>query len=134
MSQLPQPADRFHPAEDLLNQLAFLLADGIPGMTRGAAIDRRADGFLRHMRRDRKRPYRGDEGGDIEILVPTHGAPGRRTRASPRDRRPCARAWLRDPSWIDGCRSFAIPHGNSPSDYRDRRAVVAALRPCVGSS
>ena len=33
MSQLPQPAYRFHPAEDLLDQLAFLLADGIPGMT-----------------------------------------------------------------------------------------------------
>src|SRR6266436_1021297 len=33
VSQLPQPAHRFHPAKDLLDQLALLLADGIPGMT-----------------------------------------------------------------------------------------------------
>src|ERR1700738_2530087 len=80
MPQLPQPANCFHPAEDLLDQLSFLLADGIPGMTAGAAVDRRPDGFLRHMRRDRERPYRGDEGGDIEVLVPADGTPGWRTR------------------------------------------------------
>jgi len=32
------------------------------------------------MRRDRERPDRGHEGGDIEILVPADGAPGGRTR------------------------------------------------------
>ena len=79
MPQLPQSADRFHPAEDLLDQLSFLLADGISGMTGGAAIDRRADRFLRHMRRDRERPYSGYEGGDIKILVPADGAAGRCT-------------------------------------------------------
>lgn len=79
VSQLPQPAHHFHPAKDLLDQLALLLTDGISRMTSGAAIDGRADRFLRHVRRDRERPYRGDEGRDIEILVAADGAPGWRT-------------------------------------------------------
>src|SRR6266511_1216726 len=34
-----EPADRFHPAEDLLDQFAFALTDGIPDMPRGAPVD-----------------------------------------------------------------------------------------------
>src|SRR3990170_4006199 len=51
MAQLAQAADGFHPAEDLLDQFPFPLADGIPPVARGAAIDGRAFGFLRDMRR-----------------------------------------------------------------------------------
>src|SRR5439155_11410750 len=39
MPKLAQPADGFQPAEDLLDQLPLLLADGVPGMARGPIID-----------------------------------------------------------------------------------------------
>src|SRR5512132_2011273 len=42
MAQLPQPADRFHPPEALLHQLAFLLTDRVPGVARRATVDRAA--------------------------------------------------------------------------------------------
>jgi hypothetical protein len=35
MTQLPHPADGFHPPEDLLDQFSFLLAGGIPRVARG---------------------------------------------------------------------------------------------------
>src|SRR5260370_20299696 len=41
MTGLAHHADSLHPAEGLLDALAFDHADGIAGMTRGAAIDRR---------------------------------------------------------------------------------------------
>jgi hypothetical protein len=34
-----EPTDRLHPAEDLLNQFAFALTDGIPGMPYGPPVD-----------------------------------------------------------------------------------------------
>src|SRR5260370_25196462 len=44
MTGLAHHADSLHPAEGLLDALAFDHADGIAGMTRGAAIDRRTAG------------------------------------------------------------------------------------------
>ena len=38
MAQLSQPAHRLHPAEDLLDQLPFLLADGIARVARDPAV------------------------------------------------------------------------------------------------
>src|SRR5262245_26239369 len=66
MSELAQPADGLQPAEDLLNQLPLLLADRIPGMTRGPIVDGAAGDLLRDMRRDTQRPDARDEAGDIE--------------------------------------------------------------------
>jgi hypothetical protein len=37
--ELAQPSDGLHPAEALLDQFAFLLAHGIAGVARGAAVD-----------------------------------------------------------------------------------------------
>ena len=42
MPQLPQPADGFHPAEDLFDQFPFPLTNGIPGVTCRAGINRAA--------------------------------------------------------------------------------------------
>src|SRR5213596_715909 len=50
---LSQQTDRFQPAKDLIDALAFLLAHQIAGMPRGARIDRARTvrGVLRHVRR-----------------------------------------------------------------------------------
>src|SRR5215470_5440456 len=40
VSQLAQSTNRLPPAKHLFHQLPLLLADGIPGMPRGAVIDR----------------------------------------------------------------------------------------------
>ena len=40
--QLAQPADGFHPAKDLLDQLPFLLTDGVAGVTGRPAVNRAA--------------------------------------------------------------------------------------------
>src|SRR2546427_866364 len=50
--QLPQSAHRLHPSEDLLDQLPFLLADGVSGMWRTAAVVLGAFVFLRYFPRD----------------------------------------------------------------------------------
>src|SRR4029453_12352762 len=54
MAEFAQPTDRFHPAETLLHQLAFLLTDRIARVTCRATIDRAAAvrtwGILRDMR------------------------------------------------------------------------------------
>ena len=47
MPQLSQAAHAFHPAEDLLDQFAFLLADAIARVARHAAVDRTAFDLLR---------------------------------------------------------------------------------------
>src|SRR5712692_10746464 len=53
VARASEPADRFHPAEDLLDQFAFALTDGIPDMPRGAPVDRAAPptGVLRYVGR-----------------------------------------------------------------------------------
>ena len=42
MVELPEAADRLHPAEALLDQFAFLLTDRIAAMSRRACVDRTA--------------------------------------------------------------------------------------------
>ena len=39
--QLAQAADRFHPAEDLFDELPFLLTDRVPRLARRPPVDRR---------------------------------------------------------------------------------------------
>jgi hypothetical protein len=39
VAQLPQPADRLHPAKDLLNQLPFLLIDRVAFVPGRARVD-----------------------------------------------------------------------------------------------
>src|SRR5207249_400268 len=59
VSQLAHQTDRLHPAETLLDQLSFLLTDGVARMSGGARIDRAAAsrrlGILGHMRGDAHR-------------------------------------------------------------------------------
>ena len=42
MTEFPQPTDRLHPAETLLDELPFALTDRIPGMPGRPTIDRAA--------------------------------------------------------------------------------------------
>src|ERR1700692_2374353 len=73
MPQLPQPADGLHPAEDLFDQLPFLLADQVAGMPRGATVHGAAFDLLCDVRRDAQGPYAGDEAGNVEALVSPDG-------------------------------------------------------------
>src|SRR5258708_20489068 len=61
----------FIQAEGLLDALAFDHADGIAGMTRGAAIDRRTavGRVLRDVRRASALAAAGDEVGGVVVLV-----------------------------------------------------------------
>ena len=54
VAQLPQTANRFHPAEALFDELPFLLTDGVAGVPGRARIDRAASArrMLRDVRRD----------------------------------------------------------------------------------
>src|SRR5450759_552983 len=80
MPQLPQAADGLHPAEDLFDQLPFLLADEVAGVPSGTAVDGAAFDLLRHVRRDAQGTHARDEAGDVEALVSTDGAARRRAR------------------------------------------------------
>src|SRR5438874_3231554 len=62
MPGLPEQRDRLQPAEDLLHQLAFLLADRVARMPSGAAVDGTATvrGVLRDVRGDALGPELGD--------------------------------------------------------------------------
>src|SRR5258705_13024118 len=53
MARLAEQAGRLEPAEDLLDELALLLAHDVAGVARGAAIDRTRTirGVLGHVRR-----------------------------------------------------------------------------------
>src|SRR5437899_8317612 len=97
---LSQQTDRFQPAKDLLDALAFLLAHQIAGMPRGARIDRARTvrGVLRHVRRHLQPAKVRDEVRRVIPLVGAHGdAPGaadarehragRRALGDPRRRR-----------------------------------------------
>ena len=81
MPEFAQSADGLQPAENLLDQLPLLLADGVAGMTRGPIIDGAALDLLRDVRRDTQRAYAGDEAGNIEPFVSTDGC-GVRASAS----------------------------------------------------
>ena len=74
MPQLSQAAHGFHPAEDLLDQFAFLLADGIARVTRRAAVDLTAFDLLRDVRRERQGAHPRDKARHVEALIPTDGA------------------------------------------------------------
>src|SRR5260221_9461837 len=71
MTGLAHHADSLHPAEGLLDALAFDHADGIAGMTRGAAIDRRTavGRVLRDGPRASALAAAGDEVGGVVVLV-----------------------------------------------------------------
>jgi ferredoxin len=73
MPKLAQPANRFQPAEDLLDQLALLLADCITGMTRGPIVDAAARDLLRDVWRHTQRAHAGDKARDVESFVPANG-------------------------------------------------------------
>src|SRR5216684_5985299 len=87
MPQLPQPADRLHPTKDLFNQLPFLLADQVAGVSRGAAVDGAAFDLLRDVRRDAQGSHARDEAGDVEALVAPDGAARWRARVEQHVRR-----------------------------------------------
>src|SRR6266481_2323316 len=57
MPELAQPADRLHPAKDLLDQFPLSLADGIAGRTRRSIIDGAARDLLRDVRRHPERAH-----------------------------------------------------------------------------
>src|SRR5437773_12399136 len=61
--RLAHQPDRLEPAEDLLHALAPLLADRVPRVPGGAAVDRAATvpGVLRHVRGDAEQAARGGE-------------------------------------------------------------------------
>src|SRR3977135_3516080 len=80
--QLPQPADRLHPSEDLLDQLPFLLTDGVPGMARGAVVDRAAFVFLCDVRCHRECANSRHKAGHVEALVAADRPPGGRPPSS----------------------------------------------------
>src|SRR5205085_9355011 len=75
--QLAQETHRLHPSEALLDQLPFLLADGVAGMTGGARINRTgtADRLrkLSEMRRHAERPEDLDEASRVVIFVASDG-------------------------------------------------------------
>ena len=90
VSSLPEHAHRFHPAKDLLDPLASLLADPVVRMGGGATVDCRAAvrRVLRHVRGDFHFPKRGNELLRVVMLVRAQADPlGRGKPLDHRDRR-----------------------------------------------
>src|SRR5262249_59889604 len=79
MPGLPQECDGFQPAEDLLHEFAFALADRVPRMPGGSPIKGTAPvrGVLGDMRGDAAGTEVGDEVADVVALV----GPPRRPRS-----------------------------------------------------
>src|SRR4029077_13930073 len=73
MPQLPQPADGLHPAKDLLDQFAALLADRRAVVPGRPTVNRALFDLPRDMRCDAARADGGDKAGDIKVLVATDG-------------------------------------------------------------
>src|SRR6266540_7159115 len=69
MPELAQSADGFQPTKDLLDQLPPLLADRVPGMSRGPVVDGAALDLLRHMRRDAQGADARDKAGNVESFI-----------------------------------------------------------------
>ena len=77
-----QAADGLHPAEDLLDPLAYRLTHRVAGMTRGAAVECGAAGatiIARDVRGDLERAARRDElPGVITLVGPKRNPPAAR--------------------------------------------------------
>src|SRR5712691_6642702 len=75
MSGLAHQPDCLHPAEDLFDALAFLLAHGVTGMTSGSAVDRTGTigVVLRDVRDDFQAPARASEVSCVVVLVAAQG-------------------------------------------------------------
>ena len=86
MPGLPQQRDRLQPPEDLLHELALLLADRVARVPRRAPVDGTAPvrGVLGDMRGDAPGPERRDEVAGVVALVGPEG--GARSQAA--DQRP----------------------------------------------
>ena len=76
MAELAEQADRFHPAEGLLDQFPLPLAHGVAGVTQGTAVEGTAaapfDGG-RDMRRDVHPAHRGDPVARVVQFVGADG-------------------------------------------------------------
>src|SRR5512145_1742974 len=71
--QLPQAADGFHPAEDLLDQFPLPLTDGVARMPRSAGVDPRSGVLLGHMWGDPALTHGPDKSSNVEMLVAADG-------------------------------------------------------------
>ena len=69
VAQLAQPADRLHPAEGPLDELAPALADGVPGVPRCAPIEGAEALLAGHLRGRAQSAYPDDEAGRVAALV-----------------------------------------------------------------
>lgn len=66
MAQFAEPADRLHPAEGLLDELPFLLTEGVVDVPRGQRVDGAA--ALRRVLGDmRRRAHRAQAGDELRV-------------------------------------------------------------------